>query len=511
MDQAAQWTVYETGFHSSTTYENPFWDVDVSVRFTAPDGQQRAVEAYWNGGDNWRVRFSPTQVGEWTWQTECSDPGNSGLHNQRGMLHCTAYSGSSTLFTHGPLGVSASGHHIQHADGTPFFWLADTAWNGVLLSKPQDWARYLGLRKKQGFTAIQFVTTQWRASTQGDAQGQLAYEGTDRIRLNPAFFDRADQKIAMINAYGMIAAPVVLWTLTEIDPGQTLTQEAAARLARYEVARWGANQVVWLLGGDGRYEQNNLIDKFKHIGRAAFGDDHDRLVTMHPCGQSWPNEHFRDEPWFDFAGYQSGHGDSDEHVRWLVQGPPATQWNVQPVMPVINLEPNYEGHPAYQSRQHFTDYHVRRASYWSLLVSPPAGVTFGNNEIWNWREDEGPSENHANIGVVQPWPEGLETPGIASMTILKDFFTQLRWTELRPAPELVLNQADDPNQFMAAAWTVDGSQIVVYLPVGGTLELAQAGQAARWFDPRNGTWQEAVSGPSFTAPDAQDWLLVVEG
>jgi hypothetical protein len=96
------------------------------------------------------------------------------------------------------------------------------------------------------------------------------------------------------------------------------------------------------------------------------------------------------------------------------------------------------------------------------------------------------------------------------MTVLKRLFDQLPWTEMIPAPELVLNQSTDPNQFMTAAHTLDNTQVVVYLPVGGTVELAQSGQAARWFDPRTGAWQEAESGLAFTAPDTQDWLLVVE-
>ena len=29
---------------------------------------------------------------------------------------------------HGDLQVSASGRYLQHADGTPFFWLGDTGW-----------------------------------------------------------------------------------------------------------------------------------------------------------------------------------------------------------------------------------------------------------------------------------------------------------------------------------------------------------------------------------------------
>jgi hypothetical protein len=302
----------------------------------------------------------------------------------------------------------------------------------------------------------------------------------------------------------------MLWTLTPTDPGQTLSEEAAIRLTRYQAARWGAYQVVWLLGGDGCYQRDGLADKFKAIGRATFGNLHDRLVTLHPCGTTWTGHEFRHEPWFDFIGYQSGHGDSDDNVRWLNQGPPAAHWANEPVLPVINLEPNYEGHPSYHSKQRFTDYHVRRAAYWSLLVSPPAGVTYGNNEIWMWSDDPAPAENHPNIGVVQAWRDGLETAGIGNMGTLKVFFEQIRWPDLQPAPDLIGAQSDDPNHYMAAAQTPDEAQTVIYLPVGGRVALVQAGQHARWFDPRTGTWSAAEGSATYTAPDSQDWLLVIE-
>lgn len=504
-----QWTVFETEFRSSTAYDNPFWDVSVQVWFDGPGGQKH-IAAFWDGGDVWRVRFSPDSVGTWRWQTTCSDAGNSGLHGQSGTLECIPYTGDNPLYRHGALALSANRRYLQHADGMPFFWLADTAWNGVLLAKPQDWDSYLAARRRQQFTAVQFVTTQWRASTKGDSAGEPAFEGTDRITLNPHFFQRADPKVAAINGHGLIAAPIMLWTLTSIDPGQTLSEDAAIQLARYEEARWGAYHVVWLVGGDGCYERDGLTEKFRHIGRAISASGHRRLATLHPCGVSWIGEDFRDESWFDLIGYQSGHGDSDEHVRWLVQGPPATHWHNEPVLPVINLEPNYEGHPAYESRQPFSAYHVRRASYWSLLVSPPAGVTYGNNEIWNWHETPAPSENHNNIGIVQAWSEGLTTPGIESMTILSRFFEQVRWTEMEPAPDLLHHQPGDadPNQFIAAAQTADEQQAIIYLPAGGTVELTQSFSRARWFDPRSGAWSAAEGG--YTAPDSQDWLLVLE-
>ncbi|MBL7201684.1 MAG: DUF4038 domain-containing protein [Anaerolineae bacterium] len=517
MVEVARWTVHEIAVESARTYADPYWDVDVEVRLIAPDSSARTVEAFWDGGRTWRARFSPDQVGEWRWTFQCSDTADPGLNGQEGSLCCVPYAGDNPLYQRGPTQLSQDRRRLVHADGTPFFWLGDTAWNGVLRAQAGDWDRYLGARRQQGFTAIQFVSTQWRGCSQ-DPAGETAFTGTQRIRLHPEFFHRLDAKVAAINAHGLVAAPVLLWALQESDPGQALSEKDAIRLARYLVARWGAHQVIWFLGGDGHYE-GERSERWKRIGRAVFGERHDRLVTMHPCGQTWVGEEFRMEPWFDLIGYQSGHGSSTEHLRWLVEGPPAREWSREPALPVLNLEPNYETHPSYHIAHEFTDREVRRASYWSLLVSPAAGVTFGHNAIWVWAESPEVPEGHGRIGLVGPWHQGVHTPGAGSMAVLRRFFDALPWWSLYPAPDMVIEQPGgaDPRCFVAAAVTADLTCAVVYLPQGGEVRLdlgaLEPSLPVRWFDPREGTWIDTgraeAKAISLTAPGDDDWVLCV--
>ena len=532
--EVAVWSVFETAFESETACENPFWDVDVRVRFTGPEGQVKEIDAFWDGRtgegtgtgpSRWGVRFSPDAVGRWQWETICSDGANSALDGRRGEFTCVPYAGENPLYRYGPVRLSEDRRFLTWANGSPFFWLADTAWNGVLRSNEADWQRYLTARSNQGFSVVQFVSTQWRGAMEalGD---ERAFEGTDRITIFPDFFRSREARIAAINEAGLVAAPVILWAVWDSDPGWALAEADAIRLARYIVARWGAYQVVWFLGGDGNY-LGERAERWRTIGRALFGkpvEERDRLVTMHPGGQTWVGDLFRQEPWYDFIGYQSGHGSSDEHLRWLVEGPPAQKWDGDPVLPVVNLEPNYEGFPSYHTDRGFTDYEVRRAAYWSLLLSPPAGISYGTNPIWVWPEAPEVPDGHASIGLVEPWDKGLLLPGIHSMTILRAFFEVTPWWSLRPAPVMLAEQpgTDDPTSFIAAAKTQDGTQGVLYLPKGGTiplkLESLPLSSVIRWFDPRLGRWtdthvlsKEANGGGTVqvTAPDEQDWLLVI--
>jgi len=400
------------------------------------------------------------------------------------------------------LSLSPDRTHLVR-DGQPFFWLADTAWAAVCRATEADWGTYLQARAGQGFTVIQFVCTHWRAY-----DGEPAFTLDGGLRINEEFFAKRDRLVAMIREAGLVPAPVLLWACTDKDPGWYLSEEDALTVARFVKERWGDDDTAYILAGDGDYRGEKAA-KWQRLGRAVFADDPDAVVTLHCGGQMWAVEEFRHEPWFSFHGYQSGHGDSEEHLRWLLNGPPGDPCQTPPVHPAINLEPNYEFHKAYQSREPFTDHHVRRAAYWSLLVTPTAGVTYGSNAIWPWATQPEEPLAHEWLGVMPPWHEGLDTPGVRSMTVLRGLFDALPWWELRPAPELLAEQPGDadPTRHIMAAATADGSLAVLYTPVGGTLKLNLPGaMAGQWFDPRTGASAEATD---FTAPDEQDWVLVL--
>jgi hypothetical protein len=492
----------------------------VTVRFVAASGRAQAIEAFWDGDGVWRARVCADEAGEWRWTTMCSNAADVGLHGRRGRFECVAYDGDNPRYLHGPLRLAADRFRFECADGTPFFWLGDTAWNGGLRADAADWARYLDTRRAQGFNVIQLVTTQWRGGS-ADAHHEKGYFDSERLGVNPAFFRRLDAKIAAINARGLVAAPVALWALTADDPGVALSEANAIRLARYQVARWNAHQVVWLLGGDGKYLKNEAFaERWRRIGRAVLAERRDRLATLHPCGQSWVGAAFRDEPWFDFIGYQSGHDfRKPEALRWLVAGPVAAGWSAAPRKPVVNLESNYEAFFGGAGHKPFGPFEVRRAAYWSLLVTPTAGLTYGHNSIWPWNAEAVVPEGHPRLGVVEPWERGLDAEGVRNMTILRRFFESLPWMRLLPAPGTLVEQPGDrdPSRFIAVARAEQGDCLVAYTPTGATVALradaAPKGMRARWFDPRKGVWlgAEAAAGRegTFPAPDANDWLLVI--
>ena len=57
----------------------------------------------------------------------------------------------------GPLRVSDNGRYLQYADGRPFFWLGDTAWELFHRLDRDEADLYIADRAAKGYTVIQAV------------------------------------------------------------------------------------------------------------------------------------------------------------------------------------------------------------------------------------------------------------------------------------------------------------------------------------------------------------------
>jgi hypothetical protein len=522
---------------------DPLRDVRLTAELTAPSGAVRRVAGFWDGEYNWRFRFAPDEVGRWAYAAAVAvRPGTPVMGGETltavaGDFDCVPYAGDNPLYRHGPPRLAPEGRHLVHADGPPFFWLADTVWNGPILATPEEWAAYLEVRRAQGFSAAQYVSTHWRTAPDGGPDGP-SYAGGDRLEgLRPAFFRRLDARLDEAAESGIVGAPVLLWAIgsgvgAERNPGHVLSEEDCALLAGYQVARWQAHPVVFILNGDGRYTGEHAA-RWRRIGRAVFGaGDPARRppVAVHPGGQQWVGEELGPEPWLDVLGYQSGHSGDAAAWRWLADGPPARRWPELPRQAVINLEPCYEHHNRMAAQRGVADApggrfgpeDVRRALYWSLLVAPTAGVTYGGHGVWGWDDGTGPPVAHASTGVPHPWRAALEMPGAQTVRYLADAFAALPWWTLRPDQALLREQpgaGDDVLAWVMAGRSEDGRLAVLYLPRGGTVALDAGrlapGRGTTWVNPRDGG--RVAGSPlgtgtaaGLTAPDGQDWLLILQ-
>ena len=208
--------VTELTFTSGKDYRDPFNGVDLDVVFTSPAGAEVHVPAFWAGERTWRVRYASPDVGEHRFITVCSDAANDALHGVNGAVRVTAYAGDNPLYRHGPIRIATDKKHFEHADGTPFFWLADTWWMGLTdrLHWPDEFRTLTSDRVGKGFTVVQIVAGLYPDMPAFDPRGAneagFPWE-KDYARINPAYFDPADRRIAYLADHGIVPCVVGAW------------------------------------------------------------------------------------------------------------------------------------------------------------------------------------------------------------------------------------------------------------------------------------------------------------
>ena len=508
------WHKAELQFKSGKLYGNALYDIkDFYVLLKSPTGREVSVDGFWDGQYDWKVRFKPDETGTWKYETICSDKDNSGLHGKEGSFEVGVGTAVHDIYKKGPIIHPPGTYHLSYHDGTPFFWTACTVWNGALRSTDDEWDRYLKHRVDNGYNVIQFVTTQWRGGP-ANAEGQTAYTKDGTISLNVDFFDRMDKKVDKINEYGLVAAPVILWGLPggegrHLSPGYELPFEDAFLLARYIKARYGGNQVIWILGGDAKY-YNEMESKWKYLGREVFKRKQNP-VSLHPHGRSWVGSLYNGEDWLDIIGYQSSHSNKQGTVDWINKGPVVEEWDKISPRPIMNMEPNYE-----EIGFRITDRDVRNASYWSIFSTPISGITYGANGLWPWLRKGELIINHGKTSGYSDWETSMKFPGSMQIGYLAGFIRQYEWWDLRPANELLIKQPGDDkfNEFISVVKSPDGKTILAYLPTKYTIKLRTGNEKyqGRWFDPVKNQYYKAKPEASngltaVTPPSDSDWVL----
>ncbi|OOG85500.1 hypothetical protein B0E41_08160 [Hydrogenophaga sp. A37] len=439
--KAHQHQVTEIRLQSTTAYAEPFKDVVLDVAFTAPGGTTVVVPAFWAGEATWCVRYASSETGAHAFRTLCSDEGNPSLHGQVGEVHIEPYRGDNPLYKHGGIQVSADRRHFCHADGTPFFWLGDTWWMGLCgrLSWPEDFKALARNRKETGFNVIQLVAGLYPDMPLFDERG-LSSSGfcweEDLSRINPRFFDEADQRIFHLVEQGLVPCILGAWGYYLPMIGLDNMQ----RHWRYLIARWGALPVVWAAAGEQTmpwYLENHAQKAASRIQLASdwsqvmahmrsingFG----RLITTHPVTSA--RDSVTDITLLDFEMQQTGHGSpTPHHALRAWQG-----WCAQPAMPVISAEARYEG---LEIGPTVTARNAREAFWAHALNSGLAGHTYGANGIWQVNAVEqpfGPSPSGSCWGNM-PWVQAMHLPGARQMGLAKQFLEALPWHEVEPQP-----------------------------------------------------------------------------
>ncbi len=433
------------------------------------------------------------------------------------------------------LKVSENQRFLVKEDGSPFFYLGDTAWELFHRLNREQADQYLSKRSEQGFTVIQAV-----ALAELDGLGvPNAYGHLPLIDCDPAkpatidgeandYWDHVDYIVHRANELGMYVGLLPTWgdkwnQKWGVGP-EVFTAENAAAYGQWIGNRYRDAGVIWILGGDRpiENEQHRQIIEAMAAGIGR-GDGGRNLRTFHPTGGQGSSQYFHDASWLDFNMRQNGHvvNFAGNHEKTRVD------YDLKPIKPVIDGEPIYEDHPiAFKANEngHSLAADARRAMYWDLF-SGAFGHTYGHHSVWQmWEAGRAPVN-----GPLLSWSEALDQAGAAQMRfgrmlmLSRPFLTRIPDDSII-VPHSVATAIPGAGRLrVVATRDRDGSYAMIYLPGGRPVDVKLSGigkskVVAWWYNPRTGeaTREGEYSNQGtqrFTSPDPGeylDWVLVLD-
>jgi hypothetical protein len=450
----------------------------------------------------------------------------------RGIALAAALAVTATAAFAAPLPrlrVSDNHRFLVTADGAPFFWLGDTAWELFHRLNREEAERYLKNRAERRFTVVQAVVL---AELDGlhvpNPYGERPLVDDDPSRPNEAYFKHVDWIVARANALGLYVGMLPTWgdkwnKKWGVGP-EIFTPANAEAYGAWLGSRYKDAGIVWILGGDRPVENETHREIIRAMARGLRrGDGGTHLMTFHPTGGNGSAEPFHGDEWLDFNMRQNGH--VLEYTGRYDQT--RVDYDRTPVKPVLDAEPVYEDHPVAfdQKKQgHTVSADVRRPIYWDLF-SGAFGHTYGHHSVWQfWTPGREPVND-----PLMPWTEAIEQPGAAQMQHARALVESRPFLARVPDPTLVVtgrvasSQPGAGRYVFAATRDEAGTYAFVYAPVGRTFSVRMSAIAGRvvkawWFNPRTGEATalgtfDNTGERSFTPPDRgelTDWVLVLD-
>ena len=509
-------TVAEWSFLVQTNYPNPFLDVALDVRFTAPDGQTCLMPAFYAGDQTWKVRFNPNREGVWSYQV-LSRP-QIPEWTSAGRFKVTANPSNGFLRS-----VPGKYWGYEYESGEPAFLLGDTVYNLFAMDYcGGDVEAFLRRRARQGFNLLRVRVpvspfhppdgySAWQTRRTWPWGGSEQAPRFDCFNLE--YFETVDKVVRLAESLG-IGLEMIMegWGFEfPFNSRQIFVPEWEELWMRYLIARYDAysclyfwtplNEYEYYPNGDWHYKL--VADRWAlRIARWIKSTaQHGHIVSVHngPREPAFARRFAADPGAVDAVMFQHW-GTTSESDAWLAAGIEEQiavsfkDWQGTSVF----AEFGYERNPDFQlliPHHEFCDpEHTRRGAWRGAFCG--MGVIHGFENTWG------------------PWMRlDEDQPGLEALLHLKRFFTDIvPFWKMRPDPALI-QPADYADGYRPDGMvSTDHDCIAIYFPAGGSASLnlpTQGEYLAHWFDPRTGTLQPnfAFTGDgseSVTAPHGQD-------
>ncbi|HUX02227.1 MAG: DUF4038 domain-containing protein [Phycisphaerae bacterium] len=441
---------------------NPFAE-DVALVVRRPDGEERRVPAFYDGGDVWRVRLAPDVVGRWTARIEPADGIRrvSGLlEAPSGALECVA--GVDAKARGGVEIVPDRPYHFRRQDGSPYFLMGyECDWLFALDMNFPDrrpMAGFLDTLARYGFNYLVVQAyahdTDWRPGRSEPHDvgppALFAWEGTnekpDHTRLNLDYWRAYDRMVEGLHARSMTTQIMVKVYNKRVNwPDKGSPEDDL--FWRYVVARYQAYDVVWNLTKEA-WRDKDLAYWNDRAALVRRWDAHRRLVCIHDWNVPEMDADFLTE---------------QQHTHWHEH---ILAERTRGRRPVVNIEYGYEqGSTTTYGVVQDADEVLRRT--WLIVVAGGYPVYYFNPTAWD----------------VIRWDE--IPPGYARMHVVREVMESLPFADMEPHDELAEG---------AGCLAKPGEVYLLYAEKRGPVTLALEGGgrfAVEWVDPRDGAWHAA--------------------
>ncbi len=522
------WKAYEITF-SAKIQVNDFDDTEVDVIFTHNEtSESLTIPAFWDGGFVWRVRFTPTKLGAWSYNVKEVKGIALGIDGISDEVNAVPYEGDLEIYKRGFIKTIPDVRYFVYDDGTPFFYLGDTHWtmpkeefdsagpNAGDIKTDSHFKYIVDKRVEQGFTVYQSEPLQAAINV---SEGIItekyvgAYQNLDRY-----YKYIAEKGLVHVNAQFFL-------------PGiRSLTEKFLAKMrefTRYWVARYSAYPVMWTLGQEvdgarsvaqdvpiwqhyvNMCEIMSELDPYKHpiSAHQINARDVTALGGVRTAPIDWGTGEDRHGVEKTMTSSKSKFYGAVGHTWWASQWRPIIHRQHNSDIPRDYWE-NGEGKPTvdYEPRYHFLgggDF-CMRAQAWISYLSGMCGHGYGAEDMWyyinTYATDHDSFDGIENVTSEKKktvlWSELIHAPITNELGYLKKFLEDVCWWKLIPDFDCgnAFKKVEGKEGLYACAY-IKNDLYIVYLynrSVDSAGKLVNMDKnstyIAQWFDTRTGEY-----------------------
>ncbi len=328
--EVERWGVFEASYEAAAPAGSPM-EVRFSATFTQGD-DSIVVPGFWDGGETYRVRFSPPRTGAWTFRTTSEV---AALNGKTGSFQALPASGDN----HGPIEVFKT-FYLRYADGTPYHQFGTTcyAWTHQPAAMQEQTLKTLAASP---FNKIRFCVFPKDYLYNKNEPERFAFKKTangtfDLAQPDPEFWRQFEGRILDLQRLG-IEADLILWHPYDRWGFKVMSDAEDDRYLRYCIARLSAFRNVWwslaneydfMSGAEVRDAGVKSIDDWdRFFSILANEDPHHRMRGIHN-GRDWYDH---TKAWVTHASLQTSEMEAGIRFRETYQ------------KPVIYDECRYEG------------------------------------------------------------------------------------------------------------------------------------------------------------------------